>query len=133
MIDAESAIYSTISGVFKEHYPNGSQYGEEVDSPAKFPCMVLIESDNYTHEESLNSEMREHNANLMYTLDIYSNKTSGAKQECKKILGLLDQEMQNLGFVRTTCLPTRNQDRKIYRITARYRAVISEEYRIYRK
>lgn len=57
MIDAESAIYSTISGVFKEHYPNGSQYGEEVDSPAKFPCMVLIESDNYTHEESLDSEM----------------------------------------------------------------------------
>ena len=55
-----------------------------MDSPAKFPCMVLIESDNYTHEESLNSEMREHNANLMYTLDIYSNKTSGAKQECKK-------------------------------------------------
>ena len=98
-----------------------------------FPCITLIESDNYTYEKSLTDEMREHHANLMYTLNIYSNKTSGAKQECKAILVLLDEKMRSLGFVRTMKAQTKNQDSKIYRITARYRAVVSDDYRIYRR
>ena len=98
-----------------------------------FPCITLIESDNYTYEKSLTDEMREHHANLMYTLNIYSNKMSGAKQECKAILALLDEKMRSLGFVRTMKAQTKNQDSKIYRITARYRAVVSDDYRIYRR
>lgn len=133
MIDIESTVFDTVAKAFTAAYPKGSRYGEEVDTPVSFPCITLIESDNYTYEKSLTDEMREHHANLMYTLNIYSNKTSGAKQECKAILVLLDEKMRSLGFVRTMKAQTKNQDSKIYRIAARYRAVVSDDYRIYRR
>ena len=111
MIDIESTVFDAVAKAFTAAYPKGSRYGEEVDTPVSFPCITLIESDNYTYEKSLTDEMR----------------------ECKAILALLDEKMRSLGFVRTMKAQTKNQDSKIYRITARYRAVVSDDYRIYRR
>lgn len=133
MIDIESTVFDAIAKTFSAAYPKGSRYGEHVDTPVAFPCITLIEQDNYTYEGSLTDEPKERHANLMYELNIYSNKTSGAKLECKAILALLDAKMQSLGFVRTMKAQTKNQDTKIYRVTARYRAVVSDDYRIYRR
>lgn len=133
MIDAEAAIFSRVATVFDDKYPGGSRYGETTDSPAAFPCFTLVEADNYTYDASLDSAHREHNAWLTYEVNVYSNKTAGAKQECKNVMELIDGEMQSMGFTRQFCNQTRNADNKIYRMTARYRGVISEDYRIYRK
>lgn len=133
MIDIESTVFDTIARLFIAAYPHGSRYGEDVDTPTAFPCITLIESDNYTYGKSLDSEMREYHANLMYTLNIYSNKVSGAKQECKAILALIDEKMISMGFVRTMKAQTKNQDTKIFRITARYRAVVSGDHEIFRR
>lgn len=133
MIDVESTIFNRVAGVFSTAYPNGSRYGEATDTPAKFPCMTLVEADNYTYDPSLDAAKTEHHAWIMYELNVYSNKVSGAKQECKAIIDLIDREMFDMGFVRLFCNQTKNADTKIYRMTARYRAVISEDYRIYRK
>jgi hypothetical protein len=75
---------------------------------------------------------KEHNAWLVFEANVYSNKTAGAKQECKDIMQLVDEQMQSLNFVRLFCTPSKNADKKYFRMTARYRAVISEEYRLYR-
>lgn len=132
MIDVEAVIFNTIATAFDNAYPAGSRYSEENVSPAKFPCLTLIETDNYTYERSLDTAMTEHDAWLTYEVNVYSNKSFGAKQECKAIVSLVDEQMQHLGFTRTFCSQTKNADQKIYRMTARYRAVISEKYRIYR-
>lgn len=133
MIDAESTIFSRIAMAFTESYPNGSRYGEPVDTPAKFPCLTLIEIDNSTYQNSQDISILEHHATITYEVNVYSNKVSGSKQECKEILSLVDEEMQQMGFTRLFCNQTKNLDSKIYRVTARYRGVISEDYRIYRK
>nr|DAR40325.1 MAG TPA: hypothetical protein [Caudoviricetes sp.] len=133
MIDVESTIFNRVAEKFSEAYPGGSRYGEYVSSPTQFPCLILMEEDNSTYERSLDAQMAEHDANLMYSVNVYSNKTSGAKQECKEIMQLVDTEMLSMGFTRTFCNQTKNEDKKIYRMTARYRAVISEDYRIYRR
>ena len=126
MIDAESAIFDKVASRFSQSYPGGSCYSELVDTPANFPCL----EDNSTYEGSLDASHREHNATLLYSVNIYSNKISGAKQECKAIMELVDTEMQNLGFIRIFCNQMKNAD---IRIAARYRGVISEDYRIYRR
>ena len=134
MIDAESAIFDKVASRFSQSYPDGSCYSELVDTPAKFPrAWLLIEEDNATYEGSLDASHREHNATLLYSVNIYSNKISGAKQECKAIMELVDREMQNLGFTRVFCNQMKNADIRIYRVAARYRGVISEDYRIYRR
>ena len=133
MIDAEAKIFSTVAAAFTSAYPTGSRYGEPVDTPAKFPCLTLVEIDNATYQRSQDTNPTEHHATIVYETNAYSNKTSGAKQECKAIMTLVDEQMQRMGFTRLFCNQTKNLDSKIYRMTARYRGVISEEYRIYRR
>lgn len=133
MIDVEAAVFNRVAEKFDIAYPNGTRVSEPIDAPASFPCMSLVEADNATYTGSLDSAMTEHDAWLMYELNVYSNLASGAKQQCKEIIALLDNELLAMGFTRTFCHQTKNADTKIYRMTARYRAVISEELRIYRK
>lgn len=133
MIDVEAAVFNRVAEKFDIAYPNGTRVSEPIDAPASFPCMSLVEADNATYTGSLDAEMTEHDAWLMYELNVYSNLASGAKQQCKEIIALVDDELLAMGFTRTFCHQTKNADTKIYRMTARYRAVISEELRIYRK
>ena len=129
----ESAIFNRVAEKFSEEFPNGSRYGEVVYTPAKFPCLTLVESDNYTYEKSLTAKTKEHHAWLVYDANAYSNLVTGAKQECQAIMNLVDEEMLSMGFVRMFCTQTRNEDNRIYRMTARYRAVVSEDHQVYRK
>jgi hypothetical protein len=133
MIDVEAAVFNRVAEKFDIAYPNGTRVSEPIDAPASFPCMSLVEADNATYTGSLDAEMMEHDAWLMYELNVYSNLASGAKQQCKEIIALVDDELLAMGFTRTFCHQTKNADTKIYRMTARYRAIISEELRIYRK
>lgn len=133
MIDIEAAVFNRVAEKFDIAYPNGTRVSEPIDAPASFPCMSLVEADNATYTGSLDSTMTEHDAWLMYELNVYSNLVSGAKQQCKEIIALADNELLAMGFTRTFCHQTKNADTKIYRMTARYRAVISEKLRIYRK
>lgn len=133
MIDAEPMVYTRVATRFKEAYPNGISYNEHNDSPAKFPCLTCEKIDSYTYDGSLDSEMREHHSWETYRINAYSNKVSTAKTECKAIMDLASDEMISMGFTRIYCVPTKNVDTKIYRMTAEFRAVISEDYRVYRK
>ena len=133
MIDVESTIFSRVATAFAAVYPGGSRYGEPVDTPAQFPCLTLIEIDNATYQRSQDVALIEHHATLTYEANVYSNKISGSKQECKAIMTLVDEQMQQMGFTRLFCNQTRNLDSKIYRMTARYRGIIGEDYRIYRR
>lgn len=129
MIDAENAIFNRIANVFDVAYPNGSRYGEPIDAPIAFPCMTLVEIDNSSYESGLSGELKEPYANISYELNCYAF----SKQEAKGVLNVIDEAMQNLGFYRTMAANTRNADQRIYRITARYSGVISDDYRIYRR
>lgn len=134
MINVENAVFDRVATAFDTAYPHGSRYSEDNSAPARFPCLTLIEIDNYTYEQSLTAAKHEHDAWLTYELNIYCDKGTGrAKAESKEILTLADGIMQGLGFVRITSGPVSNADSQIYRVAARYRGVISEEYRIYRK
>ena len=132
MIDVESAIFSRVASAFDAAYPNGSRYGEQTTSPPRFPCLTLEQVDSYTYERSLDASPVEHNAWLVFEVNVYSNLMSGAKQQCKAIMQLVDTELQKLNFVRMFCTPGKNADKKYFRMTARYRAVVSEDYRMYR-
>ena len=133
MIDIESTVFNRVANAFDAEYPNGSRYGEPVTSPPRFPCLTLEQVDNYTYEGSLDDAPKEHNAWILFEVNVYSNLTSGAKQQCKEVMELVDTQLQSLNFVRLFCTPGKNADKKYTRLTARYRAVVSEEFMLYRR
>ena len=134
MIDIENEIFTIVANAVRNVNPNIYIVGEYVKAPSKFPCISLIEMDNSAYDKTQTSGNLENHANVMYELDVYSNKTSGKKSECKAIASLVDKEMSALGFSRTMLQPIPNvDDATIYRMKGRYMGVISENKTIFRR
>ena len=134
MIDIENQVFDRVAKRVREQFPNIFMTGEYVNSPASFPAVSLVEMDNSIREATMDSGSNENHANVMYEANVYSNKTTGKKSECKAIIALLDNEMTAMGFVRSTLTPVPNEyDSTIYRMVARYRAAVSNDHKIYRR
>jgi hypothetical protein len=134
MIDIENAVFNAVAMKVREVYPDVFMTGEYVNSPASFPAVSLVEMDNSTRIETIDSGSNENHANVMYEVNVYSNKTVGKKTECREILGLIDEELLRMGFSRSTLTPVPNEyDSTIYRMVGRYRAAISSDHKIYRR
>lgn len=134
MIDIENQVFDRVAKRVREQFPNIFMTGEYVNSPASFPAVSLVEMDNSIREATMDSGSSENHANVMYEANVYSNKTTGKKSECKAIIALLDNEMTAMGFVRFTLTPVPNEyDSTIYRMVARYRAAVSSDYKIFRR
>ena len=134
MIDIENEVFDRVAKRVREQFPNIFMTGEYVMSPPSFPVASLVEMDNSALESTMDSGSNENHANVMYEVNVYSNKTSGKKTECKSILALIDTEMTAMGFVRSTLTPVPNEyDSTIYRMVGRYRAAVSTDHKIFRR
>ena len=134
MIDIENDVFNIVAKAVKAVYPDIYMSGEYVKSPSRFPCVSLVEMDNSAYIRTQTSSSGENHAELMYELNVYSNKKSGKKSECKAIASLIDNEMATLNFSRIMLQPIPNMDdATIYRIKGRYRAVASKYNMIFRR
>ena len=134
MINIETAIFNQVATKVRAVFPDTFFTGEYVHSPAFFPAVSVVETDNSTRTDTIDSGSNENHANVMYEVNVYSNKTVGKKTECREILALIDEEMLAMGFSRNTLTPVPNEyDSTIYRMVARYRATVSSDLKIYRR
>lgn len=128
MIDVESRVFQQCADVFRAAYPNGYIAGEYVSQPPKFPAVALVEMDNSVDERAMDNGRIENAVNVMYQVDVYSNKNTGKKAQTKAIIALIDGVMADHRFIRTFCNPIQNfDDATIYRMTARYRRRITDK------
>lgn len=134
MIDIENQVFDRVATRVREQFPDIFMTGEYVNSPPSFPAVSLVEMDNSVREATIDSGSNENHVNVMYEVNVYSNKTTGKKSECKAIIALIDTEMTAMGFVRSTLTPVQNEyDATIYRMVGRYRAAVSTDHKIYRR
>lgn len=133
MIDAESEIFTKISTKVREQYPKIFMTGEYVSQPPSFPCVSLVEIDNSTFQKTQTQDSENYVA-VSYELNVYSNKKTGKKSECKAIASFVDELLTKMNFTRSMLEPVQNQnDTNIYRMLGRYRAVIGRDHTIYRR
>lgn len=133
MIDIESEVFDDVSKVVRNEYPNVYMTGEYVRVPPSFPCVSLIEADNQIYRNTRDSGHIENHVQVIYEVNVYSNKTKWKKTECKAIISLIDSRMESLGFTRTILTPVPNEQDGIYRMVGRYRAIVSRDKTIYRR
>lgn len=82
----------------------------------------------------MTNELAENHAAIFYVVEVYSNKSAGKKREARQIMSLADDTMQRLGFVRVSLNSIPNAlDNTVFRLTARYEAVVSRTKTIYRR
>lgn len=134
MIDVEKEVFSAIAKAIRDKYPKAYVVGEYVKAPSKFPCVSVVEIDNTAYDKTQSSYSLENHADMTYEVNVYSNKASGKKSECREIASLIDTEFAALGFSRTMLQPIPNvDDATIYRMTGRYRGVVSKDFKVYRR
>ena len=74
----------------------------------------------------------ENASQLLFEVNVFSNQKPGAKLQARDIMETVDAEFEKLGFTRTMMSPTPNlADAIIYRITARYEAVVDPDFWVY--
>lgn len=134
MIDIENELFNQIATKLRNKFNSISVYGEYIRSPAVFPAVFIEERGNNVYERTQDSGNIENHARLMYEVNVYSNKQTGKKSECKKIFEVIDNEFASMGFTRILKEPIANlEDASIYRMVGRYTGVISTNKTIYRR
>lgn len=127
MIDCENEVYTRIARVLRDKFPGINIAGEYVNAPSRFPHVSITQSDNSVVSEQMtgSAEM----AQVMFEINIYSNKAHGRKTECKSIAKVIDDVMFKMNFKRIVLTPIPNmEDATIYRIVARYRVMTDGKY-----
>ena len=129
MIDVENLVIDKISkAIGASAYSNAFVTSEYTDSPSEFPCVSVVEADNYTYRKTQDNDLKEHHTNVMYEVNVFSNKKNTSKSEAKAIIEIVDTAFQNMKFTRTFKDNVPNKGKTIYRIVARYEAVIGEGF-----
>ena len=126
MIDIENIVVDKIIDGLTKEFENITVSSEETKVPASFPAVLILEKSNTVYLDS-RDENKENHVNVMFQADIYDNDVADKKSNCRNIATKLDDIMQKMGFTRTFLEPIANlEDATIYRISARYTAVVSK-------
>lgn len=132
MIDVENEIIHTLKQAILELEPTALVVGDYVDSPTSYPVVTIMELDNNVYD-SLTGGVESHST-LAYEINVYTNDSTGRKARNKKINLTIAQQMERLGFERTSLNPVANYlNPSIYRMVSRYRAVIDRNHITYRR
>lgn len=122
MIDIENQIYSPIRTALVNAYEGIFVTSEPTATSAKFPAVSIVQEDNYMSVNKLDNSGAERFATIMFQVDVYSNKASGRKTQCKEIMNTIDTMLFALNFTRISLTPIPMANDGYYRLTARYRA-----------
>lgn len=131
MIDKSTEIFNTVAKELRAAYKGIRVVGEYVATPTSFPCVTLDEIQNIpTH---LDSATHNKYAEVVYRVQVFSNKNGAKRAEAREIYSRVDEVLQTLGFFGVTYTTTPAiYNSEIYCITATYRGVIDRNGVVFR-
>ena len=134
MIDIENELFTKIATALRSEFQGIYVTGEYINAQSRFPAVYIVEMDNTVNRAGRDSANIENFADVMYQVDIFSNKNKGKKSECKAIAAFVDAQFAALGFTRSYLNPVPNMDdATIYRMTGRWIATVSKDNVVYRR
>ena len=134
MIQIEDMLFTKIATALRAQFSGIYVVGEYVNAPSKFPAVYIVEMDNTVNRAGRDTSGIENFADVMYQVDIFSNKNKGKRAECKEIAAFVDEQFASLGFTRSFLNPVPNMDNgTIYRLTGRWIATVGKDNTVYRR
>ena len=124
MITIENIVTDEIITELATAYPSATVGSEYTRTTARFPYVQVVEMDNSVLESASTLSTIEVMATLTYEIQIFSNKKSGRKAECKALAAIVDNVMESLGFHRIMLNQVLNyEDATVYRMVGRWRKI----------
>lgn len=133
MINIENQIFTDVLNAVVAVYPDADVTGVYVPSPSSFPAVYITMIDDAAYQPTADSGDLENHAEITFDVDVYSN-AAAKKAECYDVMSIVDGVFSQLNFTRTTLYPVPNlADATIYRLKARYSAIVGKNEIIYRR
>lgn len=123
-LDIEAIITEAVATAVEAVYPTVHITGEYTPTPPAFPCVFILELNNYTNSQDMSGDTT--HRNVLFEIDVFSNLRNGKKEQCREIAAIADGVMNRYGFFCQDLRPVPNYaDASIYRMTGTYRRVIA--------
>lgn len=123
MINVESQVYTPITVALREAFPGVDVSGEYMEAPSTFPRVSIMEQDNYPTLGHLDTSDKGQFATLMYGVNVYSNRLTGEKSQCRSIMRVVDDLVYQCNSTHISLSPVPNlKNASIYHLVARCRA-----------
>ena len=139
MIDKENEVFTRVFNAIEETFGVGvvDMTTVYINEPNDFPHVYMELFNSLPAYED--GSLTEKYTKISIEFNIYSNKTDGRKEECKRIASVIDTAMRRMNFRRTAMSPVRNStqttvygtdvhDETVYRLVSRYEGVASGSY-----
>lgn len=131
MLDFSNEIFNAVAKHLRSLYKGIQVKGEYVSTPAKLPTVTIDEISNVPVH--LDSAKTNKFADVVYRVQVFSNKENGKRAEARKIYNSVDEKMMELGFFAKSFTTTPAiYNSEIYSVTATYGATIGRDGVIYR-
>jgi hypothetical protein len=131
VIDFSNEIFNAVAKHLRSLYKGIQVKGEYVATPAKFPTVTIDEIGNIPTE--LDSAVMNKYADVVYRVQVFSNKENGKRAEAREIYKSVDEKLMELGlFAKTFTTTPAIYNSEIYSITATYGGIIDRDGVIYR-
>lgn len=122
MTNVFNYIFTEIATPVRESFAGVFVTGERINKPTQFPCVEVVEADNYEVATSIDNTLRENLTALMYEVTVFSNKQFGKRSECIDILSQIDTILKRMNASRIARIEGYfDSEASIYTIKARYR------------
>lgn len=127
----ELEVYTKVFRELRERYPSLTIFDETVLAPSVFPCVCLEETDNFVYTPLISGSNTENATEVVYEVNIYSNKINSKKVECKELFNAVDEILTEIGLVRKLKRFVPLDDTTKARLFGRYTAIAGDK--IYRR
>lgn len=119
-----NAIFTAIRNAVKAEYADANCVQMYTPTPAKFPTVFAREIGHFTPQQAWTLTNAQDISERTWEVQVFSNLSTGSKEQAYEILGICKNVMRGLYFIETFEQPIDQQDKSIYCLVARFRRVI---------
>lgn len=119
-----NAIFTAIRNAVKAEYADANCVQMYTPTPAKFPTVFAREIGHFTPQQAWTLTNAQDISERTWEVQVFSNLSTGSKEQAYEILDICKDVMRNLYFIETFEQPIDQQDKSIYCLVARFRRVI---------
>lgn len=126
MIDIESLVFDTVYNAMQTSHPEVNVTAGYDESMATYPTLIVRQTNNQPYRDSATDDCSENHARVTFEIEVYSDKKTTGRTECKEILADADEIMQSMKFRRIHLNRPLNVDRTLWRQYARYEVIVAK-------
>lgn len=130
MIDIENMVTARIIDGLAESYPSANVTNAFVEEAATFPSVTVRQKGNVPYRRMNTADSAENYSTISFEITVYSSQLDTSQDECRTVLNLADDIMQDIGFRRTYMSEPFNLNRTLTRRYCRYEAIIRQPIEI---